>query len=473
MHNAQDSTDVQQVVVKATVNKSLTFHVTAHSFDFGRCCLDESSASECRLTVSNLKRAARVFLISCSPQLARADGSAVPWLAQATFSLEHATADGADALMAQERDREERLEKYERKLRIAKRKQRWDKVGKIESTIAKLKSSLNEPPSPAPSDIDSDLSDWGGGNSESETEDGGLERLGRRSLLNGGGRAADGREEGESNLLRFRLTGHGYAPEEGKSGEELHRGGVAVAERQSHLQLRRDAAAAFALGRLLGERVVLVGCSTGGSLAVWLSGQPWVQRKIAAIVLVSPAFRLTAPYAVWVVFSWLILLSPRAVAALILRGFNGFHTLKRPSPKLTGDRGAAQARCWTRAWPIEAVRHVIGLYVVVRATVSYAKIRVPVLAFANPKDGAVSFEATREAVGRMKRGELEVVTDSENRHVITGAILSPSTVERVTRRAVDFCVMETADDFADAADIDAPPAAAGAAGPGPSLSKMK
>ena len=43
----------------------------------------------------------------------------------------------------------------------------------------------------------------------------------------------------------------------------------------------------------------------------------------------------------------------------------------------------------------------------------------------------------------------------------------------VTRRAVDFCVMETADDFADAADIDAPPAAAGAAGPGPSLSKMK
>ena len=51
-----------------------------------------------------------------------------------------------DALMAQERDREERLEKYERKLRIAKRKQRWDKVGKIEATIAKLKSSLNEPP---------------------------------------------------------------------------------------------------------------------------------------------------------------------------------------------------------------------------------------------------------------------------------------------------------------------------------------
>ena len=32
-----------------------------------------------------------------------------------------------------------------------------------------------------------------------------------------------------ANLLRFRLTGHGYEPEEGKSGEELHRGGVAVA----------------------------------------------------------------------------------------------------------------------------------------------------------------------------------------------------------------------------------------------------
>ena len=45
-------------------------------------------------------------------------------------------------------------------------------MSKIEKMIVTLKSHHSEPPSPAPSDIDSDLSDWGGANSESETEEG-------------------------------------------------------------------------------------------------------------------------------------------------------------------------------------------------------------------------------------------------------------------------------------------------------------
>ena len=55
------------------------------------------------------------------------------------------------------------------------------------------------------------------------------------------------------------------------------------------LQVQRDVGkatgVAYALGKLVGRRVVLLGCSTGGSLAVWLAAQPWVKNELAALIL--------------------------------------------------------------------------------------------------------------------------------------------------------------------------------------------
>ena len=72
-----------------------------------------------------------------------------------------------------ERQRDELIEVYERKLKIAVRKRRPDKVEKLRRKIAVLQGdgpgALAPLPSPAPSDLDSDLSDFGG-NSDSESE---------------------------------------------------------------------------------------------------------------------------------------------------------------------------------------------------------------------------------------------------------------------------------------------------------------
>ena len=65
-----------------------------------------------------------------------------------------------------------------------------------------------------------------------------------------------------AHLLRFRLTGHGL--------EGLERCGSAMRDKASSRALRTDAATAFALGSLLGKRVVIIGCSTGGRRAVGL-----------------------------------------------------------------------------------------------------------------------------------------------------------------------------------------------------------
>ena len=232
-----------------------------------------------------------------------------------------------------------------------------------------------------------------------------------------------------ATLLRFRLSAHGLRPTE--------RGAAAMVEGTSHATLRRDAAAAYALARLLGERVVLVGCSTGGSLAMWLSAQPWVGPELAALVLISPGFRLAKLPPAASTFSWLLLALPRALATKLIELANG-GKLKRHGNSFAGERDVAHARVWTRVYPIGAVLHPIGVYVVNAATLRPAGVRVPVLAWANPRDSAVAFDATAAAVGAMPRGQLEVIDDSDGVHVICGDIGSPHTSARVSRRSAAF-----------------------------------
>ena len=100
--------------------------------------------------------------------------------------------------------------------------------------------------------------------------------------------------------------------------DALTRAEALLAE-QSPEVLRRDAASAYALGRLLGERVVIIGCSTGGALAINLSQQRWVGRELAAIILVSPGFRLAVPHAVFFVLGWLIMMLPRSAGRMLLQ----------------------------------------------------------------------------------------------------------------------------------------------------------
>ena len=245
-----------------------------------------------------------------------------------------------------------------------------------------------------------------------------------------------------ATLLRYRLTAHGLSP--------LERGANSLAEVQSAVQLRRDAATAHALGELLGERVVLFGTSTGGTLSVWLASQSWVRAaaanaELAAIVLTSPGFQIVTPLqAVAKPLGWLLALLPRPASGLLLRLLTGSRKLKPRSPALTGARGEAQQRIWNRVQPIEAALTVIGLYAICGATCSLEDLDVPVLAFACPDDRTVSFYATRAAMRRMPRAELDVMHGPhvENAHVLTGAVASPGSVDHVVERTVVFLKRE-------------------------------
>jgi pimeloyl-ACP methyl ester carboxylesterase len=231
----------------------------------------------------------------------------------------------------------------------------------------------------------------------------------------------------KGNLLRYRLTGHGLRP--------LERAGMAMRDDASREALLRDACVAYACAKKLGERVVIFGSSTGATLAVWLACQPWAeaQRFIASMVFVSPAFALQKPSrAIYQALKWFIVLLPDSMSAAIIHAVigrtNRLHVISE-----------AYARAWTTVYPSAATRTPVQLYMTLEVGVDIRTLRVPVLFFVNPKDTIVDGDATRRLL--LSPGldtEMEVVTDSEMPHVLTGAICSPSTCDAVTARSLRF-----------------------------------
>jgi len=201
----------------------------------------------------------------------------------------------------------------------------------------------------------------------------------------------------DANLLRIRLSGHGIV--------DLDRAGAAM-DATGCKDLIRDVAIAFALGKLLGKRVVLLGCSTGGSLAVWLAAQPWVGDELATLILFAPAFAIAKLGTnVYNCLKWIVLLLPSAGSSALLRMLAG-ETNK--VPLVTEE----QKTIWTMEYPSSAIRHVVATYVALEVSVSYTALRLPVLAFANPADRVVDFNFTKRNIGLMPRGSLEVITNS-------------------------------------------------------------
>lgn len=229
-----------------------------------------------------------------------------------------------------------------------------------------------------------------------------------------------------ANLLRFRFAGHGMKP--------VERGGQALLHRATPTNLLKDAAVAFACARMIGKRVIILGSSTGGTLATWLACHPGFapHHDVAALILFSPAYGLCKPSAnIYAVFKWLMVLLPHSVASEIVAALVGRH---RQLP-LVSER---QACAWTHSYPSAATLSPIQLYVRMDVSVRMRNLIPPVLVFANPRDPVADFNVTCQRIAEARDAQLERVTSSENAHVITGDILSPSTVGATVTRALLF-----------------------------------
>jgi esterase/lipase len=214
-----------------------------------------------------------------------------------------------------------------------------------------------------------------------------------------------------ANAYFARLSGHG-------------RDGPAMAEASVEDWLD-DAAEAVAVGKRIGGRVVLLGTSTGGTLAVWTAGREEARPWLGALVLISPNLGPRDPAARFLLWPW---------GGLIARVVAGPERCFEPA-------SADQARHWTTCYPTRALLPMMALVEGVR-TMDLSRVTTPTLVMYSPNDAVVDPGQTeRVMAGLGGKGptmfRVDGSGDPEN-HVLAGSIMSPETTESVKARIEHF-----------------------------------
>lgn len=213
-----------------------------------------------------------------------------------------------------------------------------------------------------------------------------------------------------ANLFEARLSGHGHAAD------------PMAGVRAEHWLA--DAARALTRGTELGDKLVVIGTSTGATLAAAMLDQP-VAEAIDTLVMISPNF------------------APRGA---------GTRWLTRPAGPLLGwliegptrcwePYNELQARFWSTCYPTTTLVEVMRLVDYVGGRLP-DRIRQRLLVFYSQDDGVVSPEAISAAYAAVDAPAkaLVDVTDAgdPSRHVLAGDILSPGTTDDVAAQILEF-----------------------------------
>ena len=213
-----------------------------------------------------------------------------------------------------------------------------------------------------------------------------------------------------ANLFETRLTGHG-----------LLDNGPLVATGEEWLQ---DGAEALAIGEALGDELIIIGTSTGATLATAMAEHPAFDA-VSTLVFVSPNF------------------GPASAGSGIMTGPFG--------PQLTrilvGERTSwdaaneEQEMYWTTDYPSSTLVEMMRLVDLANALTPTAEVPSAFLVY-SPKDDVVSVEKFLAAFDTLPAGRKGVhkVDDPESLspHVLSGDILAPGTSEGTAAVISDF-----------------------------------
>jgi esterase/lipase len=213
-----------------------------------------------------------------------------------------------------------------------------------------------------------------------------------------------------ANLFYTRLSGHG-------------RTGVAMAEPTVNDWLN-DTMEAFEIGKRLGDKVIVIGVSTGGPLAAWLAEQPNTDEALA-YVLISPNFAPRDSNAEILTLPW-----AKQFAPLILGSEYSW------TPQNEG-----HAKYWVHSYPSTALVTMMGLVKFVRES-ALQSIKKPVLVIYSPNDKVVNSQEVERRYAQIGSDikEIQPILDSGNpeNHVLAGDILAPNNTQAVKKLILDF-----------------------------------
>jgi esterase/lipase len=213
-----------------------------------------------------------------------------------------------------------------------------------------------------------------------------------------------------ANLIYTRLTGHG-------------RSAAAMAEPTVNDWLN-DTEEAFEIGKRLGDKVIVVGTSTGGTLATWLAGQQHTEA-VAAYVLISPNFAPKEEISEILAWPW-----GEQLASLLV------------GPEFSWTpANEQQAKYWTHRYPTKELIPMMTLVKFVSES-KLENIHTPVLVIYSPTDTVINVKKVENAYARLgsRVKAIKPITHDVNHtnHVLAGDIMAPNNTDLVAKMILDF-----------------------------------
>lgn len=215
-----------------------------------------------------------------------------------------------------------------------------------------------------------------------------------------------------ANLFYTRLSGQGRAPAampEASVGDWL-----------------RDMAEAMAIGRQIGDKVIVIGTSMGGALVSLAASDPNLAHGMAGIALISPAYALPAPLGLG-----LDLPLARYWAPFV---FGATQTVQAVN--------ADHQRYWAMSIPTTALFSLATLMREVRR-IDFSPVKIPLLVFYSPADQIIDPSAITPIVTTWG-GPVQVeerymqAGDDPYSHVIAGDVFSPGQTEEVVEILIQW-----------------------------------
>jgi esterase/lipase len=186
----------------------------------------------------------------------------------------------------------------------------------------------------------------------------------------------------------------------------------------------RDATEAFEIGRRIGEKTIIVGTSSGATLAAWLLTQKDTD-DIAAAVMISPNFAPKSIAGKAVLWPWGKQLTELAIGAY----------------RVWTPRNEGEKKYWNYRQPVGAVITLMSLVGYVD-TLDLSRIDRPILVIYSPEDRVVDAETIREKYREIGSTKKEIIPFSGSQdayqHILAGDIISPRTTRPVAAMIVDF-----------------------------------
>ncbi|MBT8102452.1 MAG: alpha/beta fold hydrolase [Gammaproteobacteria bacterium] len=214
----------------------------------------------------------------------------------------------------------------------------------------------------------------------------------------------------DANLFETRLTGHG------RERDPL----VAVrAEDWLH-----DATEALTIASRLGERVIVIGTSTGATLAAAMLGHP-AMHAVDTLVMISPNFAPLDSGAAWLT---------RPAGPLLARLFAGDMRSWQP-------HNEQQALYWSTRYPTTSAVEMMRLVDLANRQLP-ADISPRLLMFYSPQDTVISPDAALsvfEKTGSRQKAAIEIENPGDpSHHVLAGDVLSKQKTRQVADAIVGF-----------------------------------